>query len=148
MLRYLLYFSVIFVVVSFFLDIFKYDILKNISILFIEYRLLIFGVLGFFLFHIFFEGFKNKEKRSVPKFKLFISIFIFLFVSSALNLWWVEPYFDVKEKFYENLLFFFLVGFVIAIIFQKFLNVFQQKATSKTAIKSSLERSKKSDICI
>lgn len=146
MFRYLLYFLVMWLVGSLLLEIFRDDIFQNISTFFIDYRLFICAALGFFLFYILSEGLKNKEKRSGAKFKFFILSFALLLAFSTLNLWFIETYFDVKDKFYDNILISFVVGFLIAIIAQQLVIFFQQKVTSKTAIQSTLERSRRSDM--
>lgn len=146
MFRYILYLVVILVAGSLLLEVFKDDILKNISVHLVNYRFLICGALGFSLFYIFSEGLKNKEKRSAFKFKLSIFIFIVLSVSFLLNFLFMNSYYRVYDKFYDNLFIYFLIGFAIAIIFQQFSIWSQQKVTSQTAIPSTLEREKRSDI--
>ena len=146
MLRYVLYFLVFLFVGSALLEIFKHDILQNVSSLFIVYRLFICGFLGFLLFYILSEGLKNKDKRSGLKLKFFIVSFFIVLISFVANIWFVEAYFGFRENVYENLFISSLIGFLTAIVFQQLFILVQQKMTSKTAIQSTLERSKKSDI--
>jgi type IV secretory pathway TraG/TraD family ATPase VirD4 len=146
MLRYVLYFFVFLFVGSALLEIFKHDILQNISRFFIVYRLFICGFLGFLLFYILSEGLKNKDKRSGLKLKFFIVAFFIVLISFAANIWFVEAYFGFRENVYENLFISCLIGFLTAIVFQQLFILVQQTMTSKTAIQSTLERSKKSDI--
>lgn len=146
MLRYVLYFVVLYFVGSALLEIYKHDILQNVSRLFIVYRLFICGFLGFFLFYIFSEGLKNKDQRSGLKFKFFILLFFAVLISFAANIWFVEAYFGFSENVYENLFISCLIGFLTAIVVQQLLILIQQKVSSNAAIPSVLERSKKSDV--
>lgn len=123
MFRYILYLVVILVAGSLLLEVFKDDILKNISVHLVNYRFLICGALGFSLFYIFSEGLKNKEKRSAFKFKLSIFIFIVLSVSFLLNFLFMNSYYRVYDKFYDNLFISFL--FLLVLLLPLFFSSFQ-----------------------
>lgn len=58
----------------------------------------------------------------------------------------MNAFYEVYDFFYESLLICSLIGFAVAIVFQQLSILLQQKVTSKNAIQSTLERSKKSDI--
>ena len=126
-------------------DAYEY-ILETISYPLVQARFILGFVLGFSLFYIVSEGQKSREKRSDHKFKLFITIFLIIAVCQTLNTFFLKGYFNYIPKI--NIQFFISSGFGLigGIVFQRGWVWISQKFTSKSSVKSVLERDSKSDI--
>ena len=146
MIKFIIWISVALIICSLLLEINKEYILETISYPLVQARFILGFVLGFSLFYIVSEGQKSSEKRSDPKFKLFITIFLIIAVCQTLNTFFLKGYFNYIPKI--NIQFFISSGFGLigGIVFQRGWVWISQKFTSKSSVKSVLERESKSDI--
>lgn len=146
MIKFIIWISVALIICSLLLEINKEYILETISYPLVQARFILGFVLGFSLFYIVSEGQKSREKRSDPKFKLFITIFLIIAVCQTLNTFFLKGYFNYIPKI--NIQFFISSGFGLigGIVFQRGWVWISQKFTSKSSVKSVLERESKSDI--
>lgn len=146
MIKFLIWVSVILLLGSLFLEIYKNFILEEISYRLLDACLILGAISGFALFYIFSEGLKVKEKRSNIKFKASLSVFFVIAVVQVLNTVFLKKYFVylsiVHIQFFKSA----ALGFVTAIIFQRLCIWGKQIFTSKNTAKSVLERDSKSDI--
>ena len=146
MIKFIIWISVALIICSLLLEINKEYILETISYPLVQARFILGFVLGFSLFYIVSEGQKSREKRSDHKFKLFITIFLIIAVCQTLNTFFLKGYFNYIPKI--NIQFFISSGFGLigGIVFQRGWVWISQKFTSKSSVKSVLERESKSDI--
>jgi type IV secretory pathway TraG/TraD family ATPase VirD4 len=146
MIKVIIWVLVILLFGSLFLDIKKNFILETISYPLLDACLMLGAILGFALFYIFSEGLKSNEKRSNIKFKFSLLIFFVIAVVQVLNTLFLKKYFVylsiVHIQFFKSA----LLGFIVAIIFQRLYIGGEQFFTSKNKVKSVLERDSKSDI--
>ena len=144
MIKFIIWISVALIICSLLLEINKEYILETISYPLVQARFILGFALGFSLFYIVSEGQKSREKRSDSKFKLFITIFLIIAVCQILNTFFLKGYFNYIPKI--NIQFFISSGFGLigGIVFQRGWVWISQKFTSKSSVKSVLERDSKS----
>lgn len=142
-----MYRSILCLLISLFiLAINKNYLLETISYPLVEARFFLGLGCGFSLFYMISEWSRSRVTRSDIKLKVFAFLFLATGFFQVINILFIKAFFNYKNLIHEQFFVCAVIGFVAAIIFQRVWIWLSQKITSKNSIKSTLERTRKSDI--